>query len=76
MTIDAVTVPVVVSFNKFALSTLIVPLLTVRFWSVIDILPFPSWPRRAVNSASSHVVIVAPEATEKTVDVPPVAITA
>jgi hypothetical protein len=74
VTIDAVTTPVVVACNKFALSTVTNPLLTVRFWSVISILPFDSWPRRAVNSASSPVVIVAPESTEKTVDVPPVAV--
>ena len=72
--IAAVTVPVVVAFNKFALSTLIVPLLTVRFWSVIAILPFDSFVSRVLNAASSPVVIVAPESTEKTVDVPPVAV--
>ena len=33
--IDAVTVPVVVASRRFALSTLIVPLSTVMFWSVI-----------------------------------------
>ena len=64
----------VVAFNKFALSTLIVPLLTVRFWSVIAILPLVSLVRRVVNAASSPVVIVAPELTEKTVVVPPVAV--
>ena len=57
----------VVSFNAFALSTLIVPLLTVRFWSVISILPLSSLVSRVVNAASSPVVIVAPELTEKTV---------
>ena len=76
MSIADVIVPVVVAANKIALATLIDPLLTVRFWSVIAILPLSSWPRRAVNSASSPVVIVAPEATEKTVAVPLVAITA
>ena len=50
------------------------PLLTVRFWSVIAIFPFVSLVRRVVNAASSHVVIVAPEPTEKTVVVPPVAV--
>ena len=64
----------VVSFNAFALSTLIVPLLTVRFWSVIAILPASSLLSRVVNAASSPVVIVAPEPTEKTVVVPPVAV--
>ena len=58
----------VVPFNEFALSTLIVPLLTVRFWSVIAILPLSSLVSRVVNAASSPVVIVAPESTEKTVD--------
>ena len=57
----------VVPFNQFALSTLIVPLLTVRFWSVIAILPASSLLSRVVNAASSPVVIVAPELTEKTV---------
>ena len=57
----------VVSFNEFALSTLIVPLLTVRFWFVIAILPASSLLSRVVNAASSPVVIVAPELTEKTV---------
>ena len=55
------------AFNKFALSTLIVPLLTVRFWSAIAILPFCSLVSRVLNAASSPVVIVAPEPTEKTV---------
>ena len=43
------------------------PLLTVRFWSVIAILPASSLLSRVVNAASSPVVIVAPELTEKTV---------
>ena len=70
----AVTTPVVASFNKFAVATLIVPLLTVRFWSVIAILPFVSFVSRVLNAASSPVVIVAPESNEKTVVVPPVAV--
>ena len=57
--IDAVTVPVVVASSKFALSTLIVPLSTVMFWSVIVSL-------FAVSSASisaisdDETLIVAP----------------
>ena len=51
------------------------PLLeSVRFWSVIAILPFDSFVSRVLNAASSPVVIVAPEATEKIVVVPPVAV--
>ena len=42
-------------------------MLTLRFWSVMAILPFDSFVSRVLNAASSPVVIVAPEATEKTV---------
>ena len=65
--IDAVTVPVVVADNKFALSTLMAPLSTVRFWSVSDIKPLVSLSSSVVNAASFPVLIVAPELMEKTV---------
>ena len=67
VSIVAVIVPVVVAANNFALVTLIVPLSTVRFWSVSDIKPLLSLVRSVVNAASSPVLIVAPELREKTV---------
>ena len=65
--IDAVTVPVVVADNKFASSTLIDPLSTVRFWLVIEILPNSSFARSVENSTSDPPLIVEPEVIEKTV---------